>query len=143
MEITMKHKLNLSNYQRALYILTLDEPMIELVMEILNLWGSDISSEEDSPPFNAPDIMDFKRSQPFGLAHFIEQSAILRIQGYQMREFDSVCTLKCATCDCKTVANIEYAKRNQITDTINFELCLSCYTGYKLTPIYAPEVGGV
>lgn len=79
-----------------------------------------------------------KRSQPLNMFKLIEENVILKLQDYKLLPI-STGTLECAFCGNETCFTLEYQKRNQHTASVDFEVCMSCFTVYKLTPIYAPR----
>ena len=140
----MNHIKNLSVREMALVISLLDEQAFSFLMQVIDLLSEPHSNNNAIAHLNvhlpdgecAPDIVGWKRSQPLSMAHLIEQAAVFKTLDYHLTKFDSVNRLHCNECGQQTLVSIISQKRNQTTDTHDFELCLSCYQAVRLFPIY-------
>ena len=89
------------------------------------------------------DIVDWKRSQPFNIMQFAEQTAVLKMQGYYLLDGIDPSLVECPCCRNKSSVSLIYTRGNSITNTHDFELCLNCFNAIKLTAIYASAEDGV
>lgn len=87
------------------------------------------------------DIVDFKRSEPFNIVQFVEQTTILKTMGYHLLEPIHISLVECNCCRNKACATLEYCNIKDINDSHSFELCLHCFHAVKETPVYASAEG--
>lgn len=133
-------KENLSTEYVAYSILLLPSPKREFVLQVI-----DAMTRPDTPhelDFMPGDIVDWKYSTPMNMLLLIEQTAILQHQGYQLQTIETV-SQPCQCCTQKTSISLFYEKPGEINSEQVYELCLSCYTGFKLTAIRSGAEGEV
>lgn len=124
----MLEKLSINELSRLLF--QLDEHQLSKIEREINKFRP------------SPDIVDFKRSQPFSIVQFIEQITILKTQNYYLLEPIHVSLIKCVCCHNKACVTLEYCNVGNFRDSHSFELCLHCFHAVKETPIYASAEEG-
>lgn len=90
---------------------------------------------QNNPPKG--DIVSFAVSDPLSFIQYIEETTRHRATGYKLTyPALTVSKIPCKCCGHPTLVSLIYKKYDWEHD---YELCLTCFHAFKLTPIYAEE----
>lgn len=83
------------------------------------------------------DIVDFAESDPISFVQYIAETTQHRLSGYKLTyPALTVSNKSCKCCGNPTLVSMVYKKYKWEHD---YDLCLTCFNAFKLTPIYGAE----